>query len=301
MMTALLTLAAFSEIRDTYRAGAAGDTDAAKSCCAAVYGVDLVGLFLGDSYHPGGIELTRRLVDLVAVQPGEDVLDVASGIGTTAILLAAERHAAVVGVDLGAAQVAKATARAAAAGMSDRVRFEVGDAERLPFNDHTFDAVISECAFCTFPDKASAAREAARVLQPGGRLGLTDIWLNPDRLDPELAGLTGRIACIADARPIADLQTIVRTAGLRVEHLERHDDALAATIELVTTRLRALRLLDLPLLRDVNLRRGIDVAHRAADTVARGDAGYVALVATKPNGISRDSTRRLRDFQTESS
>jgi SAM-dependent methyltransferase len=301
MMTDLSTLAAFSEIMDTYRAGAAGDTDAAKSCCAAVYGIDLVGLFLGESYHPGGIELTRRLADLVAVQPGEDVLDVASGIGTTAILLAAERHAAVVGVDLGAAQVAKATARAAAAGMSDRVRFEVGDAERLAFKEHTFDAVISECAFCTFPDKASAAREAARVLQPGGRLGLTDIWVNSDRLDPELAGLTGRIACIAGARPIADLQTILETAGLRVEHLERHDDALAATIELITARLRALRVLDLPLLRGVNLRRGIDVAHRAADTVARGDAGYVALVAAKPNGPSPDSTRRLRAFQTESS
>jgi SAM-dependent methyltransferase len=288
MTTALSSLAAFSEIMDTYRAGAAGDTDAAKSCCAAVYGIDLVGLFLGDSYHPGGIELTRRLADLAAVQPGEDVLDVASGIGTTAILLAAERHAAVVGVDLGAAQVAKAAARAAAAGMSDRVRFEVGDAERLAFKEQTFDAVISECAFCTFPDKASAAREAARVLHPGGRLGLTDIWVNPDLLDPELAGLIGRIACIADARPIVDLQTILETAGLRVEHLERHDDALAATIELVTARLRALRVLDLPLLRGVNLRRGIDIAHRAADTVARGDAGYVALVATKPYGLSRD-------------
>ena len=301
MMTALSTLAAFSEIMDTYRAGASGDTDAAKSCCAAVYGIDLVGLFLGDSYHPGGIELTRRLADLAALQPGEDVLDVASGIGTTAILLAAERHAAVVGVDLGAAQVARATARAAAAGMSDRVRFEVGDAERLAFNDHTFDAVISECAFCTFPDKASAAREAARVLHPGGRLGLTDIWVNPDRLDPELAGLTGRIACIADARPIVDMQTIVEAAGLDIEHLERHDDALAATIEFVTGRLRALRLLELPLLRSINLRRGIEVARRAADTVARGDAGYVALIATKPNGTPCDSTRKLRAFQTESS
>jgi len=285
MTTAFSTLAAFSEIMDTYRAGTAGDTDAAKSCCAAVYGIDLVGLFLGDSYHPGGIELTRRLADLTAVQPGEHVLDVASGIGTTAIFLAAERHAAVVGVDLGAAQVAKATARAAAAGMSDRVRFEVGDAERLAFNDHTFDAVINECAFCTFPDKASAAREAARVLRPGGRLGLTDIWVNPDRLEPELAGLIGRIACIADARPVAELRAILETAGLCVEHVERHDDALAATIELVTARLRALRVLDLPLLRGVDLRRGIDIANSAADTVARGDSGYVALVAAKPYGL----------------
>ena len=298
-MTAVSTLAAFSEVIATYRAGTAGDTDAAKSCCAAVYGIDLIGLFLGDSYHPGGIELTRRLADLVALQPGEQVLDVASGIGTTAILLAAERHTAVIGVDLGAAQIAKATARAAAAGLSDRVRFEIGDAERLAFNDDTFDVVISECAFCTFPDKATAAREAARVLHPGGRFGLTDIWVNPDRLDPELAGLTGRIACVADARPIADLQAILENAGLHVEHLERHDDTLTATIELVTARLRALRLLDLPLLRGVNLRRAIDLAHHAADTVTRGDAGYVALVATKPNGPPRDSARSPSSLKSE--
>jgi SAM-dependent methyltransferase len=293
-MTPGSTLAAFSEVIDSYRAGAAGDTDAAKSCCATVYGVDLVGLFLGDSYHPGGIELTRRLADLVAVRPGEDVLDVASGIGTTAMLLAAERHADVVGVDLGAAQIAKATARAAAAALGDRVRFEIGDAERLAFDDRSFDCVISECAFCTFPDKASAAREVARVLHGGGRLGLTDIWVNPDRLDPELVGLGGRIACIADARPIAELQVIIETAGLHVQHVERHDDALTATIELVTARLRALRLLDLPLLRGVNLRRAIDVARHAADTVARGDAGYVALVAAKPNGPPREPTKLER-------
>ena len=85
-MTALSTLAAFSEIRDTYRAGAAGDTDAAKSCCAAVYGIDLIGLFLGDSYHPGGIELTRRLADLVALQPGEQVRQQLSGVAVPAVV-----------------------------------------------------------------------------------------------------------------------------------------------------------------------------------------------------------------------
>ena len=282
-MTELPTLAALSQIRDDYRAGAAGDADAAKSCCAAVYGIDLVSLFLGESYHPGGIELSRRIANLTALRPGDEVLDVASGIGTTAIMLASELDAVVTGVDLGAAQVARATARAADAGVGNRAHFEVADAERLPFDTPAFDVVICECALCTFPDKAGAASEAARVMRLGGRLGLTDIWVNPDGLESELAGLAGRIACIADARPISELQAILETAGLRVAHVERHDDALAATIDLVTTRLRALRLLDLPLLRGVNIRRAIDVARLAADAVARGDAGYVAIVANKPN------------------
>jgi SAM-dependent methyltransferase len=197
------------------------------------------------------------------------------------VLLAAEHQVDVVGVDLGAAQVTKATARADAAGLAERVEFRVGDAEHLPLGDDEFDAVISECAFCTFPDKPTAAAEAARVLRPGGKLGLTDVWLSPDRLDPELAGLAGRIACIADARPIDHTRTLLEAAGFRVDHAERHDDALAVTVELVQARLRALRLLDLPLLRSYDLRRAVRIAGRVADVIDRGDAGYFVLTATK--------------------
>jgi hypothetical protein len=281
-MTAPRSGTAFGELVDAFQAGATGDPEAVKSCCAAVYGVDLVGLFLGDSYHPGGADLSRRLADALSLHAGQRVLDVAAGIGTTALLLAAERDVDVLGVDLGASQIARARARADAAGLADRARFEVGDAERLPVDDRAFDAVVSECAFCTFPDKVTAAAELARVLVPGGRVGLTDVWLEPDRLGPELSGLAGRIACVADARPIDETRATLEAAGLRVEQVERHDQALLATIERVENRLRALRLLDLPILRAFDLRRGIELTRRVADVVIRGDAGYVLLVATKP-------------------
>jgi len=280
-MTTLPSTATVAELVGAFQAGSTGDPDAVKSCCAAVYGVDLVTLFLGESYHPGGAELTRRLTDALSLHPGERVLDVAAGIGTTALLLAAERDVDVLGVDLGASQVARARDRAAAAGLRGRARFEIGDAERLAVEDGGFDAVVCECAFCTFPDKATAAAELARVLGPGGRLGITDVWLDPGRLDPELAGLAGRVACLADARPIAETRATLEAAGLGVEHVERHDQALLATIEQVETRLRALRLLDLPILRAFNLRRGIELTRRVADVVTRGDAGYMLLVATK--------------------
>ena len=65
---------------------------------------------------------------------------------------------------------------------SGKVRFHLGDAERLPLPDNTFDALVCECAFCTFPDKATAAAEFARVLRPGGRVGIADPWPTPGRL-----------------------------------------------------------------------------------------------------------------------
>ncbi|HKA05325.1 MAG TPA: hypothetical protein VKD67_13390, partial [Acidimicrobiales bacterium] len=67
---------------------AAGDAEAVKACCAAAYSLDVVALLLGDSYHPGGRTLTRRLADAMDLRPGDRVLDVAAGIGTTALLLA---------------------------------------------------------------------------------------------------------------------------------------------------------------------------------------------------------------------
>jgi arsenite methyltransferase len=263
---------------------AADSTDPAtvKACCATAYGHDLVALFLGDSYHPGGAELTRRLAQLMGLGPGDTVLDVASGPGTTAVLLAAEYRVDVVGVDLGPAQNAKAQAHAERLGLSDRVRFEIGDAERLPIDDTSVDAVICECALCTFPDKTTAVDEMARVLRPGGRVGISDVWLDPAHLDPDLRGLAGRVACLADARPIPEIRALIEDAGLEVTHLERHDDALLTTIDRIQTRLRALRIADLPLLRGLDLRRGIDLAHRAADTVRQGHAGYMLLTATRP-------------------
>jgi arsenite methyltransferase len=260
------------------------DAATIKACCAAAYGLDLVRLFLGDSYHPGGAALTRRLAELLALHSGERVLDVAAGIGTTALLLAGEVGAEAVGIDLGEAQVEHARRRAAQAGLADRVRFEVGDAERLPVPDAGFDVVVCECAFCTFPDKPTAAAELARVVRPGGRVGIADVWLEPTRLDPELGGLAGRVACLADARPITELTSTLEAAGLTVTHLERHDDALTATITQIIDRLRAARILGPGLLPggdNLDLNRGIELARRAAEVVDRGDGGYLLLTATR--------------------
>jgi ubiquinone/menaquinone biosynthesis C-methylase UbiE len=76
---------------------------------------------------------------------------VASGRGTSAFHLAKSFGCKATGVDLSEENVHLATAEAARRGLGDRVSFELGDAERLPFGDSTFDAIVCECAFCTFP------------------------------------------------------------------------------------------------------------------------------------------------------
>ena len=250
-----------------------------KACCAAAYGQDAVALVLGESYHPGGLALTRRLADALGLRPGLRVVDVASGPGTTARLLAGEYGVTVDGVDLGETTVS----RAAAETTGPAVRFHVGDAERLPLPDGIADAVVCECAFCTFPDKATAAAEFARVLRPGGRVGITDVVVAEQGLPPELTTLTAWVACIADARPLPRYLDILTAAGLATRHVEAHDQTLTRMIEQIEARVRVLRM-TAP---DRLVTAGIDVAAvlhytaAAKEAVADGLIGYRLLVAEK--------------------
>ncbi|KOV70052.1 methyltransferase type 11 [Streptomyces sp. AS58] len=257
-----------------------------KSCCADAYSRDIVALLLGDSYHPGGTTLTRRLAGHLALAPGLRVLDIASGRGTTALLLADAYRVRADGIDYAPANTALAQGAAQAAGLADRAVFTTGDAEHLPYAAETFDAVVCECALCTFPDKARAAAEFARVLKPGGRLGITDVTADPDRLPPELRGLTARIACIADARPLQAYAEILAAAGLRTRVTERHDQAMIRMIDQIQARLDLLRITAPARLADagVDLAAAPAVLAAARAAVTDGILGYALLTAVKPLG-----------------
>lgn len=260
------------------------DAETIKACCAVGYSSDLVSLLLGDSYHPAGLDLTRRLLDQLGLAPGQRLLDVASGIGTTALLAATEYDAQADGVDLSPANVALATGAAAARGLTDRAAFHLGDAEALPLVDGGWEAVVCECALCTFPDKQTAVAEMTRVLKPGGRLGITDMTADRDRLPPELKSLGAWIACVAGARTAADYRLLLETVGLRVITVERHDSALDRMVRQVEARLDLLRITARPRLEALGMdfSRTQPVLDAARAAVRDGTLGYVLIVAEKP-------------------
>jgi len=111
----------------------------------------------------------ERLVARVAVRRDEDVLDVACGTGNTAVP-AAQTGARVVGVDLTPEMFDAGRARAAAAGVE--IEWREGDAEDLPFEDGSFNVVLSTFGCMFAPRHEVVADELARALRPGGRLGL---------------------------------------------------------------------------------------------------------------------------------
>jgi arsenite methyltransferase len=255
-----------------------------KACCAATYGSDWARLLIGDSMHPGGLELTERLGTLLEINSGSRVLDVASGRGASALALARRFGCEVTGIDLSPGGIEAARGEASRSGLVDRVRFEIGDAEALGFDEGEFDAVICECAFCTFPDKVQAAREMLRVLKPDGRLGLSDL-VRRGELPLELQTLAGWVSCIADARPESEYIQFLGSAGFRQPHVEIHDDALAGLVEQVRGRLlgaTVLATLGKLEFGGADLGQAIVIARVADSAVRAGVLGYVLVTAVKP-------------------
>jgi arsenite methyltransferase len=253
------------------------------SCCAAVYSSDVVALLLGDSYHPGGAALTRRLATLLNLRAGQRVADIACGPGATARLLATEYDVTVDGVDFAVPVVRRARDSATRAGLAKSVRFHAGDAERLPFPANVFDALISECAFCTFPDKAAAAAEFARILRPAGRLGLADVTTADAGLPDELTSLAAWVACIADARPLGGYCDILSGAGLRILHTEHRHDALMRMIDQIEARVHLASMARMPMLEAAGVSadavlKYIDLARQA---ITDGLLGYALIVAER--------------------
>jgi hypothetical protein len=268
----------------TLASGAALEPPALKACCASAYADPAVRWLLGDELHPGGEATTRRTLALAGLGPGDRLLDVASGAGTSALLAARECGALTLGVEYGEAAVATATQSAESAGLVDRVSFVHGDAERLPVRDGTVDVVLCECSLCTFPDKPRAVEEMCRVLAPGGRIALSDVVLDGAPLPAPLTGALATIACVGDARSTGGYRELLEGTGLRVSHAEPVRDAVDRFAQGIEERLRGARLLGIapPAGAPLSIEAAITAVRQARSAIARGALGYTILIAAAP-------------------
>ena len=113
----------------------------------------------------------EQLAEACDLHTDEQVLDVAAGNGN-ATLAAARRGCIVTSTDYVAGLLERGAERAHAERL--QVAFQVADAENLPFDDASFDAVLSTFGVMFTPDQAQAASELTRVCRPGGRIGLAN-------------------------------------------------------------------------------------------------------------------------------
>jgi len=182
----------------------------------------------------------RRTVDALALKPGARVLDLATGTGDLAMMIA-RRHpeVTVVGVDPSAGMLAEGDRKVAAAGLGERVTLRRGDAEQLEADDASVDGISMAFGIRNVVDRPKALREMARALKPGGRVAILELS-EPRR---GLLGMMARVhihhvvptlgallsgaweyrylqRSIAAFPPAGEFAEVMRASGLRVERAE---------------------------------------------------------------------------------
>jgi hypothetical protein len=254
-----------------------------KWCCSDLYESDLVQMILGDSFHPGGEKLTLRLAELLSLSGADRVLDIASGRGTTAILLAKTFGCKVIGVDRGMKNMKKAREISEEQDLSSLVSFTRGKAKKLPFGDEVFDVVTSECSFSIFPDKERVAIEIHRVLKPSGRLGIADMTVNTNELPDDMREYLWRAACIANAQTVDKYVEIFRKVGFKDFRTEGHNKSLFEMIEIIKNRIfiaelgSGLSKLDI----NIDFEKANHLISRVKSLLHEGKLGYVLITAKK--------------------
>jgi cyclopropane fatty-acyl-phospholipid synthase-like methyltransferase len=198
----------------------------------------LLTQFLGGNMHYGywtgpqdrsgfeeaGARLTDIMIGKLGLGPDDLVLDLGCGPGKPAVQLARATGARVVGISVSTGDVELATARAAAEGLADRVRFQHADAMDLPFAPASFDAVLALESIVHIPDRTHVLRQIARVLKPGGRLALTDFVTLRDETEVDegvqlaLAEMLAAWRAAPLVRP-ADYPGFLTAAGLVVDEV----------------------------------------------------------------------------------
>ena len=141
-----------------------------------------IGYSLSRSKSPGMTHTTTKVWGthtLAKLQPGMNVLDLGSGLGIDSIIAATTvtESGSVTGLDLSKMEVKHANSRAERRGLK-HLKFVTGDMEKMQFENESFDAVISNGAFCLAPSKEAALREVFRVLRPGGRFSICTSVIN---------------------------------------------------------------------------------------------------------------------------
>jgi arsenite methyltransferase len=199
---------------------AAEGEEAAGSCCAdeAVFGPELYSALEREELPDAAVMASLGCGNPTAVaelRPGETVLDLGSG-GGIDVLLSARRvgpTGRAIGLDMTPEMLQLARRNAADAGV-DNVEFLEGRMEAIPLPDSSVDVVISNCVVNLSTDKAAVFAELARVLRPGGRIGISDVVAD-DALSPaERAARGSHVGCIAGALSFAEYRAGLAAAGL---------------------------------------------------------------------------------------
>src|SRR5664279_879172 len=212
------------------------------SCCDGESDATTFGETLYDAEQRGELPEAATLASIGCGNPtavadlheGETVLDLGSGGGIDVILSARRvgETGRAFGLDMTDEMLALAQRNAKQAGVSNAI-FLKGVIEQIPLPAESVDVVISNCVINLSTDKPAVLMEMARVLKPGGRIGISDV-VAEDRLSPDERAERGSYSgCIAGALSRSEYEQGLRAAGfgeVSIEFTHQVEDGMHAAI-----------------------------------------------------------------------
>jgi ubiquinone/menaquinone biosynthesis C-methylase UbiE len=184
--------------------------------------LDLVRLSPKRLFPPGGVDLYRQIALLTEMSPGMEVLDVAAGKGVPLGYFAEEFGVTASGVELSPSTVDVAEAWTRQSRVADRIHFQTGRSDALPYRDDIFDIAIGEIGLANHCDPADAVQELVRVTKPGGFVVLVQlVWKAP--VDAERrAVLSNHLG--AQPLMVVEWRRLLRESGVAEVHVEDWSD-----------------------------------------------------------------------------
>ncbi len=134
-----------------------------------------------DQLHTGGLRATQALCRHLGPAPDTRILDAGCGIGGTARIFAQETGCSVVGIDLSPSFIEAAQTFTQWCGLGHRIDFHIGSITQVPFDDNHFDLILCQHILMNIEEKDQALDEFFRVLAPGGRLVLSELYQGNDK------------------------------------------------------------------------------------------------------------------------
>ena len=253
-----------------------------KKCCADFYQEKFSRLLFGESMHPGALDLTKELGEKLGLQKGSRVLDVACGVGTTAIFLAKNFGCHVTGLDLAEGNIEEANKLLSNSLVLEFVDLRVGDAERIGFENQIFDCTVCECSLCLFPNKKKALEEIYRVTKNGGKIGISDIVVR-DTIPQSLRDTLYRFVCLLEAENDESYKALLQSVGFTNISISDRKGAIMELINDINKKMFAIELLKgigkIEL--KVDLERTKRAVKEVRECINSGSISYVLLTGEK--------------------
>lgn len=229
--------------------------------------------------RPGGSVLTERALHYCGFAPQARILDIGCGNGATLAHMQEAHGLQAMGIDLSPVLLDEARRR------HTSLTLILGTGERLPFPGASFDGVILECTLSLMADGMEALRECYRVLKPGGRIIVSDLYIRNEDARSRLTSLPGN-CCLKGARTGDGVPGDLATAGFEILFWEDHSDVLKEfAVKLVWSYGSIPDFLGLSHARE-------PVREEVRDSIRECRPGYFLLVGRKNRGCHEEDSPR---------